>query len=50
MVGCRHLAFVLDHIMDRLTIAVAADHAGFELKEFLKQSLLSSGHEVLDLG
>ena len=36
--------------MDRLIIAVAADHAGFELKEFLKQSLLSSGHEVLDLG
>ncbi|MHA1564933.1 MAG: ribose 5-phosphate isomerase B, partial [Alphaproteobacteria bacterium] len=36
--------------MDRLVIAVAADHAGFELKEFLKQTLLASGHDVLDLG
>ncbi len=36
--------------MDRLVIAVAADHAGFELKELLKKSLVASGHEVLDLG
>lgn len=31
-------------------IAVASDHAGFDLKEILKQDLQSAGHEVLDLG
>ena len=32
------------------TIVVASDHAGFELKEFLKQELKDMGYEVLDLG
>ncbi|MBI1208096.1 MAG: ribose 5-phosphate isomerase B [Azospirillum sp.] len=32
------------------TIAVAADHAGFELKNQLKDRLLGAGHAVLDLG
>jgi ribose 5-phosphate isomerase B len=32
------------------TIAIAADHAGFELKATLKQKLEESGHIVLDLG
>ena len=32
------------------TIAIAADHAGFDLKEVLKQELIGLGHEVLDLG
>lgn len=36
--------------MDRLVVAVAADHAGFELKESLKEDLSALGHEVLDLG
>ena len=31
-------------------ISVGADHAGFELKEFLKNSLENSGFEVIDVG
>lgn len=31
-------------------IAVASDHAGFELKEKIKEHLKSAGYEVLDLG
>ncbi|MBI4466444.1 MAG: ribose 5-phosphate isomerase B [Acidobacteria bacterium] len=31
-------------------VALGADHAGYELKEFLKQFLLASGYEVRDLG
>lgn len=31
-------------------VALGADHAGYELKEFLKQFLLQSGYEVQDLG
>jgi ribose 5-phosphate isomerase B len=30
-------------------IAVASDHAGFDLKEILKRDLQEAGHEVLDL-
>lgn len=33
-----------------MRIAVGADHAGFELKESLKSSLVASGHQVDDLG
>jgi ribose 5-phosphate isomerase B len=32
------------------TIAVASDHAGFDLKEILKRDLQEAGREVLDLG
>jgi len=32
------------------TIAVASDHAGFDLKEVLKRDLQEAGHDVLDLG
>jgi ribose 5-phosphate isomerase B len=32
------------------SIAVASDHAGFDLKELLKRDLLDAGHDVLDLG
>lgn len=32
------------------TIAVASDHAGFDLKEILKRDLQAAGLEVLDLG
>ncbi len=32
------------------TIAVASDHAGFDLKEILKRDLQEAGHAVLDLG
>jgi ribose 5-phosphate isomerase B len=32
------------------TIAVASDHAGFDLKEILKQDLQTAGYAVLDLG
>jgi RpiB/LacA/LacB family sugar-phosphate isomerase len=31
-------------------IAIAADHAGFDLKEFIGGRLRDGGHEVLDLG
>ena len=31
-------------------IAIAADHAGFALKEVLKEDLLAAGLQVLDLG
>lgn len=34
----------------RRPVALAADHAGYELKEFLKRFLLESGYEVRDLG
>ena len=32
------------------TIAVASDHAGFDLKELLKRDLQEGGYTVLDLG
>ena len=31
-------------------IAVASDHAGFDLKEILKRDLQEAGHDVFDLG
>ena len=33
-----------------MRIALAADHAGFELKQFLGEDLRALGYEVLDLG
>ena len=33
-----------------MKIAIAADHAGFALKEKLRQQLAIEGHEVLDFG
>lgn len=33
-----------------MRIAIAADHAGFVLKEMLRDSLREHGHEVVDLG
>lgn len=33
-----------------MKIAIAADHAGFLLKERLREKLLALGHEVTDLG
>jgi ribose 5-phosphate isomerase B len=32
------------------TIALAADHGGFELKSALRQELIEKGYEALDLG
>lgn len=32
------------------TIAIGADHAGFDLKEILKKSLEKAGHQVKDFG
>ena len=31
-------------------VAVASDHAGYEMKEFAKEVLADLGYEVLDLG
>ena len=39
-----------EYRMAGATIAVASDHAGFDLKEVLKRDLQQAGHEVLDLG
>ncbi|MEX0921142.1 MAG: ribose 5-phosphate isomerase B [Rhodovibrionaceae bacterium] len=36
--------------MSNNTIALAADHAGYELKDLLKQDLEAAGYAVLDLG
>ena len=33
-----------------MKIAIAADHAGFVLKEWLRQALVQEGHEVADYG
>jgi len=33
-----------------MRVALGTDHAGFELKEKLKQELLDLGHTVIDLG
>ena len=33
-----------------MRIAVGSDHAGFELKEHVKVTLASAGHEVVDVG
>jgi ribose 5-phosphate isomerase B len=36
--------------MSKKPIALAADHAGYELKSTLVEELRSMGHEVMDLG
>ena len=33
-----------------MKIAIGADHAGFELKDLLRDALLAAGHEVTDVG
>ena len=33
-----------------MRVAIGADHAGFELKEHLKEFVAAAGHSVLDLG
>jgi ribose 5-phosphate isomerase B len=34
----------------KVKIALGADHGGYELKETVKQRLLQTGHEVVDVG
>ncbi|MBM3560229.1 MAG: ribose 5-phosphate isomerase B [Alphaproteobacteria bacterium] len=36
--------------MDRIIVALAADHAGFALKQVLKDDVVAQGFAVLDLG
>jgi ribose 5-phosphate isomerase B len=33
-----------------MRIAIASDHAGFELKEHVKAQLTAAGHDVVDVG
>ena len=33
-----------------MKVLLASDHAGFNLKEFIKKILLKNGNKVLDLG
>ena len=33
-----------------MRVAIAADHAGYELKEYLARVIASAGHAVTDLG
>jgi len=37
-------------MINRMKIAIAADHGGFPLKDKIKEELARQGHEVLDLG
>ncbi len=45
-----HSPYVVPMTSRPETIAIAADHAGFPLKEILKQDLEAMGFHVLDLG
>ncbi len=36
--------------MKKILIPIACDHGGFELKEFLKESLIREGYELKDFG
>lgn len=36
--------------MEDKKIAIACDHAGFQMKEFIKNKLIESGYEVTDFG
>lgn len=36
--------------MSKPTVALAADHAGFELKNLLREELKAQGYDILDLG
>lgn len=36
--------------MSKPTVALAADHAGFELKNLLRDELKAQGYQVIDLG
>lgn len=36
--------------MDKPKIAMACDHAGYQMKEYLKKKLVEEGYEVVDYG
>lgn len=44
------MRFFVREERNKLSIAVASDHAGYDLKVTLKQELEAAGHEVVDLG
>jgi len=37
-------------LLKKKIIGIVSDHAGFELKEFLRESLINSEFEILDMG
>ena len=37
-------------LFDPMKIAIAADHAGFSLKETLRDRLQAAGHDLIDFG
>jgi ribose 5-phosphate isomerase B len=51
---CSHSAFGWQEVFNagelKVKIVIGADHAGFELKEFIKQELEASGHTIVDAG
>src|SRR5512134_2155820 len=44
------MRFSMREEKNKLSIALASDHAGYDLKLALKQELEAAGHEVVDLG
>ena len=41
---------LLTMIKNNITLAMAADHGGFEMKEFIKNKLKNSGYVIVDFG
>jgi ribose 5-phosphate isomerase B len=41
---------MLNLVLPRMKIAIAADHAGFDLKERLRVKLKEEGHDIVDFG
>ena len=40
----------MEKLDDSIIIAIGSDHAGFQLKEALRNELVSKGYQVKDVG